>query len=167
VVRVPGVAGDMKGGVLGGGAHGELVHVELADDNGILGLEPPDDESVVGRHELRQDLRTAGGAHPSSADRILDADRDAGQHRHVTPGDGRVGRAGVRHGFGSGHSQKGPYARVDRGNAVEHGPGQLHRRDLLAFEQAVGPGDGQLVQLHGEVLLFHLPVVWKPLPGIA
>ncbi len=41
-LQIPRIAGELVGGVFGGGAHGELVHVRLADDHGVRRPEPFD-----------------------------------------------------------------------------------------------------------------------------
>lgn len=56
-VEVPGVAGGTERGVLGGGAHGELVEVGLAEDRHPRGAEPADHGGVVGALPALEDLQ--------------------------------------------------------------------------------------------------------------
>src|SRR5690606_163385 len=61
----------------------ELVHVALADEDGVGLAQLGDDRRVVGRlvaaADTLQDLRAAGGGHAARAERVLDADVDAGE----------------------------------------------------------------------------------------
>ena len=76
-VEVPGVVRGLIGRVLGGAAHGELVHVELAqeDEAGVAQL--GDDGGVVGRDVALEDARRAGGLHALDAEDVLEADGHA------------------------------------------------------------------------------------------
>ena len=58
--QVPGIARLLEGRVLGRAAHGELVHVRVADQHGVGRLEPLDHRGVVGRREVLEHLRAAG-----------------------------------------------------------------------------------------------------------
>ena len=55
------VAGGPEGGGLGEGAHRELVHVGLAEDDQPGLFEARDDRRVVGRDPALQDAGAAGG----------------------------------------------------------------------------------------------------------
>ncbi|OUE08748.1 hypothetical protein CMsap09_07355 [Clavibacter michiganensis] len=76
-VEVPRVVGGPEGGVLGGGAHGELVHVGLAQRHEARGAEAPHDGGVVGRGPALQHARAGGGRHVDGAEDVLDGDGDA------------------------------------------------------------------------------------------
>ena len=77
--RVPGIAHRAVVARLVGRAHRELVHVGLAEHDGAGGLEPRDHGGVVGRDEVVEHPRAAGGAHARGAEDVLVRDRHAGQ----------------------------------------------------------------------------------------
>ncbi len=79
-VEVPGVSRGLEGGVLGGAAHGELVHVELAEEDQACGSQLGDDGGVIGRDVAFEDARAARGLHPLHGEDVLEADR------HSLPG---------------------------------------------------------------------------------
>ena len=84
---IPGVLHRAEEAGFVGGAHGELVHVGLAQADHAGGLELADHMRVVGRDEVRQHFRAAGGEPALGAENILVGDRHAGQ---------RPGLAGAR-----------------------------------------------------------------------
>ena len=63
--RVPGIAHRPEVAGLVGRAHGELVHVRLAEHHRAGGLELGDHSGVIGRDEVVEHARAAGGADPS------------------------------------------------------------------------------------------------------
>ena len=79
LVQVPRVAAGTVRGVLGGRAHGELVHVGLAEDDRAGLLESFRDGGVVRRVPALQDAAPARGGHPGGGEDVLDRDRDARQ----------------------------------------------------------------------------------------
>ena len=66
-------------GVFTGRAHGELVHVGLADEDGVGGAQPLDGRRVVGRNEVFEDFRAAGGAPAADAEDVLERQGNARQ----------------------------------------------------------------------------------------
>ena len=78
---VPRVAGGPVRRVLGGRAHGELVHVRLAQDRDPGGPKPRRHGGVVRRPPALEDLRPAGGGHVDRGEDVLECQRDAGQRR--------------------------------------------------------------------------------------
>ena len=150
LVQVPRVAAGAVRGVLGGRAHGELVHVGLAHDDRAGLLQPLGDRRVVRRVPALQDARAAGGRHADGGEHVLDRDRDARQRaeRLALPRrsstSARLGQRAVR-----GDVQEGVHAVVDGGDPVQVGPGHLGRGDL-AFGQRGGQlGRGHAGQFHG------------------
>jgi hypothetical protein len=69
----------LVGGVLGGGAHRELVHVGLAEHHQAGLLDLGADRRVVGRTPALQDLRARGGRQVFGDHDILHRQRHAGQ----------------------------------------------------------------------------------------
>ncbi len=96
-VGVPRVAGRAVGRVLGRAAHGELVHVGLAEDRDAGGAQPGGHRRVVGRHPALEDLRPAGGRHVGGGEDVLERQRHPGQRgRQLLPGgDGGVDAGGL------------------------------------------------------------------------
>ena len=78
-VQVPRVACRLVGAVLGGRAHRELVHVRLADQDGVGGLERRNHVGVVGWLEGLEHLRAARRGYAAGAKHVLDGDWYAGQ----------------------------------------------------------------------------------------
>ena len=63
-------------GVLRRTAHGELIHVEFAEDDRILRLDFRHDCRIIRRHEMFKDLGCTGRFDPLGADIVLDSARD-------------------------------------------------------------------------------------------
>src|SRR5262249_32764919 len=61
-------------GVLGGGAHRELVHVGLADEDRARVAQPPGDGRLIRRGPAGKDLRAAGGRRAPGGGPGLDRD---------------------------------------------------------------------------------------------
>ena len=76
---VDGIAHRSEDGVLARRAHGELVHVGLAEEDGVGGAEPGHRPGVVGGDVVPQYPAGAGGAAAAHADHVLDGNRDACQ----------------------------------------------------------------------------------------
>ena len=146
--EVPRVAGDLEPGILRGRPHRELVHVELADDHGTFLLEPADDRGVVGRDEIAEDLRAAGGADPPGAEHVLDGEGNPGEGAAFPGGDGLVGRRRLLERLIRRDGQEGADPAVDRRDPVQNRPGQLPRGYFFSFQKPVGFLDGQVVELH-------------------
>ena len=130
VIPVPGVAGGAVSRVFRGGAHGELVHVDLAQDDRAGLAQPGADRGVIGRHEVLQDAGAAGGAQTLGNHHVFQGQGNAGERRGLAALD--PGRGLDRHGPGPGliHSNIGIQLAVPRFNAGQHGLGHLLRRDL-------------------------------------
>jgi hypothetical protein len=91
-VEVPGIARDAPGGILGGRAHGKLVHVGAAHEHGAGCAELGDDGGVVGRDVALEDFRRAGAGIAPDVDDIFNRDGHAAE--------GEAGLCGV--GLGAG-----------------------------------------------------------------
>src|SRR5439155_235406 len=76
-LEVVGIAGGAVAAVLGGGTHGELVHVALARDHRPRLAQPRDDGGVVGRAPAGQDPGRARGGVVGRAQVVLDQHRNA------------------------------------------------------------------------------------------
>ena len=75
----------MEGAVLRGGAHGELVHVGLAQHDAARCLQFFPHGGTVGGDEVLQHPGGAGGLHPFGADVILHRHRHAAQGMDFLP----------------------------------------------------------------------------------
>src|SRR5258706_504186 len=124
--QVPRVARGAEGGVLGGGAHRELVHVELAEQDRPRRVEPRDHRRVVRRDEAVEDLRTRGGTDAARAEQVLEGDRDTVERSpriaRLEAGIG-LGRAAER--VLPGDGEEGPQLRIDAldpGETLGDGP---------------------------------------------
>ena len=138
--EVPRVSGGSEGGGLGGGAHRELVHVGLAEDDQPGLFEARDDRRVVGRDPALQDAGAAGGGHPGGAEVVLHGDGDPCQRAEFLA----FGPAGVDLGRGG----QGAFG-VDVQECVE---GRVHRLDLV--EVGAGQFDGTHLARREQVGLF-------------
>ena len=94
--EVPRVAGRAVRRVLGGGAHGELVHVRLAQDHDPGGPQPRGDRGVVGRAPALEDLRARGGRHVVVVTTSLSASGTPGQRRRGRGAGGERARRPAR-----------------------------------------------------------------------
>ena len=127
--RVPGVAGRPEPGVLGGGAHGELVHVGLAEDHDPGVAQPADHGGVVRRHELVQDPRPGGGPDPLGHQHVLEGQGHPGQRAEpLAPLPGRVDLAGRLEGLVAGDGQEGVQPLVGGRDPLQGGLGGLDGR---------------------------------------
>ena len=118
--QVPGIVGGEEGRVLVRPAHGELVHVGPADQHGVGRLQPGDDRGVVGRAEVRQHPRGAGGRLALRAEHVLDGHRQPGQRPQRLAG---LAAAVDRFGLGQGRGGIGACRPGGDGRFVRPGPG--------------------------------------------
>ena len=79
MLRIPWVACGAVGRGLRGGAHGEFVHVGLADDHRPGPLQVPERLRRIGGDEIPQHPGGAGGPHPRRAQIVLDGHGDSRQ----------------------------------------------------------------------------------------
>ncbi len=107
-------------GGLVGRAHGELVHVELAEHHRAVGPEIGGDGRFVARLEAVEDVAAGLGVDAFGAEQVLDAERNAFERAALALRELRVRR--LRH-----------VARLVRRHGdigVEHGIGALDRREI-------------------------------------
>ncbi|MNQ64607.1 hypothetical protein D3C85_790370 [compost metagenome] len=148
VLEAPGVLHRAVMAGFVGGAHGELVHVQLAEADGAGGLEAGDHGGVVGRLEAAEDLRTTAGQHAFGAEQVLMGDGGAEQGAMLTGGTPRVGCLGLFDGRFVGDADKAVQLRIELVDARQQGAGQLFGGEFLGGEAAGDLGEGQL--MHGE-----------------
>ena len=160
---VPGVLHRAVVAGLVGRAHGELVHVQLAEGDGAGGLELVDHGGVVGRLEAGEDLRAAGGQHALGAEQILVRDRRAEQGAGFASGAAGVGGLGLLQREVLGHGDKAVELRVELLDAAQQALGQLGRGELLVGECAGDLGQGQLMHGGGFPYSMTLGTRYRPL----
>ena len=128
----------MVGGVLCRAAHGELIHVNLAEDDRILGLDFRHDRRIVRRHEVLEDLRGARRLDALRADVVLDGTRDALEEgNRLTRCDLLVDGLCLLQRFFACNRQIRLDVTLDLIDAAEHVLRQLDRRDLFVDEHVV------------------------------
>ena len=121
-VEIPRVMRGAIRGVLGGGPHGELVHVGLAEGHkaGLANLR--DDRGVVGRHPPFKNERAARGGHVGRDENVFDGQGHA--IKSVQDGAGLAARirslGGCERHLGV-DVQEGMNGSIDGRNAVEVG----------------------------------------------
>ena len=126
------VARGPEGGVLRRAAHGELVHVGLAQRDRPGGAQELHHCGVVGRPPAFEDLRGTGGRDTPGAQVVLQRDRHAGQWAGVlTPGYGGIDRIGLRQRLVAQDLQEGVELPVATRHGCQRGLGHLARRTFL------------------------------------
>ncbi len=136
-LEIPGVAGQLKGRIFVRAAHGELVHVGLADQDRVGRLESGDDGRVVGRAEVLQHPRGAGRRLTLGAKQIFDGHRQPAQTPHrlallaaaVDLGGAIESPLGI-------DAQEGLHPFIVILDAVEKRPGHLHGSGLARLQPA-------------------------------
>ena len=140
IIPVPGVAGGAEGRVFRGGAHGELIHVDLAQKHRPGPAQPGADGGVIGGDEVRQDPGAAGGSETPGDHDVFEGQGDARQRRGLTPGQHGGGLLGHGPGPGFVHGDIGVELAVPRLDAGEHRLGHLHRRHLAPGQKRAPTG---------------------------
>ena len=111
--EVPRIVRGVEGRVLVRAAHGELVHVRLADEHGVGRLQTGDHGGIVGRAEVLQHPRSAGRRLALRAENVFHSHGQSAQ-----AADGPAGGAAAIDLFRSREgrlridAEKGPYAAV-------------------------------------------------------
>ena len=156
--QVPRVMRGAVAGVLGRGAHRELVHVGLADEDGAGLAQPPGDGRLVGRVPALEDLRPAGGGRPDGGEQVLHRDRDPGQGaERLARRPPAVHRAGLRQRVLGVHVQERPHVAVYGGDPVQVRLGDFGRRHA-----SCGHRGGQLGRGHRGQIVHRVPLTPRP-----
>ncbi len=126
---------EREGSVLVRGAHRELVHGELAEQDGPGGLEASDRGAVIGRLEALQDLRAGRRFDALLAEEILQRDRHTIERRErgvgLEPG---VGGGGLLEGLRRADPEEGMDLRIDALDSAELGLRDLDSRELARVQ---------------------------------
>ncbi len=123
-------------------AHGELVHVELAEHHRAVAPEIGGDGRLVGRLEAVEDVAAGLGMDAFGGVEVLDPDRQALERTAFAPGETRVARLGHGERLVGGDGDEGVerLAALDRG---EMGLGDLDARDRPGFQPIARLGERQ------------------------
>ena len=78
-VRVNRVADGTVGGVFVGRAHGELIAIQFAEENGACGFKLADSGGVIGRLIALEDFGARRGRRAFDYEYVFDADGNAGE----------------------------------------------------------------------------------------
>src|SRR5690606_33983336 len=123
---VPGVLHRAVPAGLVGGAHGELIHIGLAQHHRAGGEEILHHRGVVGGHKVVEHFRGAAGAHPLGAKDVLVGDGHPAQGVHrIARGPQLVGGGGAGQGALMGDGNKAVVGAVQSLDAGQKVPGQL------------------------------------------
>ncbi len=140
---VPGVAHRAEVRGLVRRAHGELVHVGLAEQHRARGAEALDHVRVVGGDEVGEHARAARGAPARGAEEVLVRDRDPGERMGVAGRAPRVGRARLGEALVGVDGDEGVEARVVALDPREARARELHAGKPLRGELARELGQGR------------------------
>ena len=152
VLAVPRISRRRPGQVERRPAMGEFMRRQLAQQHRAGFIKPGHGCSVEFWHVGLASAGMPGRADAGGAVDVLQRDRNAMQWAAVAAGhDFRLRRPGLLQRQFGGHQQIGVQLRIDRLDAVEECPGQLHRRKLPPLEQLGGLGDRHEMQLGGGV----------------
>ncbi len=136
-IEVPRVARHLEGTVLGGRAHGELVHVRLADQHRVRAAQAPDDVRVVWRHKSCKDLAAASGAPAAGAKDVFEGDRHARQRaERFAPAAAGVDLPRLRQRALHVDRKERLHERVAAADGVEEPGGEVFRGELVGGERA-------------------------------
>ena len=130
-VGVPWVPDRAEAARLRYGKDPELRHARLADDHKARVADSANEEGVVARDEITEDIRAHRVGHPRDGGGVLDGDRNAGERSRI------VGADGLRRGHGTlgidvGEGVDGRLKRLD---PLERRGDQLGRADLTRMNQ--------------------------------
>ncbi len=142
---VPGIFHRAEEAVLVRRAHRELVHVGLAGDHRARPVELLDHVRVIGRDEVAEDLRPAGGAPALRAEEVLVRHRDAGERPSLAPCDHCICNTRLGEALLVIDRDEGIEPAVEAVDARERRPRQLFARELPRAQ-----GLGKLFQ--GEIV---------------
>ena len=138
------------GGVLVGGAHGELVAVELAEQDGACGFELCYGGGVVGRVVALEDAGACGGGSAAHGEDVLDADGDACERAESFAGlGGCVDFFCLRECAFAGEREEAVDLAVFSGDALVVLRGESSCADAAFRNRGAGRGDGEGVEIYG------------------
>ena len=133
-VGIPGVVHVAVVGVLAGGAVGELVHIQLAQQDGPRRPEAGGDGAVLGGHEGVVDAGAGRGSDSARVEQILEADGNPVQRPAVAPGaDVALGLARRREGLVGQEGDERVEYRLRSPDAGKMGFDNLDRRNFAAL----------------------------------
>ena len=138
--RIPGIRHRTEVARLVGRAHCELVHVGLAQRHRAGAHQALHDRGVVGRDELAEHPRAAGGGDALGAEDVLVRDRHAEQIAEAFLSNGRVRLAGRRQRLFFAHGDEA--VAVVAANALEAILSELLGADGLAAQRLHDRADG-------------------------
>ncbi|MNV50030.1 hypothetical protein D3C71_1420160 [compost metagenome] len=132
-----------------GRAHGEFVHVGLAQGDHAGGGQLGDHGGVIRRLEVVEHLRAAAGAYAVGAEQVLVGDRGTQQRAGFASGATGVGGTRLAQGQVFGDADKAVDLWVELFDARQQRAGQLFGGKRLVGESAGDLGQGQL--MHGRL----------------
>ncbi len=136
-VRVPGVPDRPVVRVQGGGAVGELMHVQLTDEDGARRGQPFHHRGIEGGEKVPQDFGTAGGPNPPGEKEVFSGVRDAVERAQaLSQKNFLFGAARSLHRLTGKEGQECVDPRVKRLDSLEAGPRHLDGGKFLPFEKA-------------------------------
>jgi len=153
----PGVDDRAEIGALVGRAHGELVHVELAQHDGAIVPQVLRDCGFIARLEAVENVAAGLGVDAFGAEQVLDPKWNAFERTGIAGGEARI--RGLRHLarlFGR-HGDIGIDLTVGRVDRRDIGLGQFGGGDLLGAQLVAGFGNGQA----GEFAHFGSLQIWN------
>ena len=102
-------------------AHGEFVHIGLAEIHRAGGVEALDHLRIVGCGKVGEDFRAAGGAPAFGAKNVFLGDRDAGERPGLALGNPLIRRIRLRQRFLGVDRDEGVERGIELRDAVEKG----------------------------------------------
>ncbi len=159
-VLVPRVLDRAVEAVFVGGAHGELIHVGLAQTDHAGRLELLDHGGVIGRDEVIEHLRAAAGAHAAGTEDVLQRQRQPGQRALVAAGTRLVGGIGRSQRLVAGHGDEGVEFAIQALDAVEQAGRELAAGKVAGLEALGEFRERHLV--HGESSCLEAGLAMEP-----
>ena len=149
-IHVPRIAHGTGPGDRRRPAIGELVHVELAQDDCARRLEPRHHLGVLIRDAVREHRARRRRQHPRRIDVVLQRDRNAVQRTAPpAPRQLRLERPRALDGALLGHRHEGVELRVQTPDARDVGLHEIQRREVAAANEALRLGDAQVGRIGG------------------
>jgi hypothetical protein len=125
-----------------------LVHVELPKEHGARGAEFLHHRRVAIGHSVGEEFGTSRGPHSGRVEEVLERDRHTGQwSTRLAAHDVPLRDARVFHGGIGGDGDERVHLRVDSGDPLETGRGQLDRRHVTVGDALRGADEIERVEL--------------------